>query len=118
LPDRSDPGYTHEYALLASSIAEGETPVKRSLCSVLALTVLAAFPAAAADIARYILPPGNFGGFRHVGLMGARLATFRFDEGGRFLRRAEVYVGTENLRALARKQDRRSAAHARARAGD
>jgi len=36
--------------------------VKRSLGSVLALALLAAVPAAAADIARYILPPGNFGG--------------------------------------------------------
>ena len=36
--------------------------MKRLLNSLLALTVLAAFPAAAADIARYILPPGNFGG--------------------------------------------------------
>src|SRR4029450_1014845 len=36
--------------------------MKRLVCSVLALMVLAAIPAAAADIARYILPPGNFGG--------------------------------------------------------
>jgi acyl-homoserine lactone acylase PvdQ len=36
--------------------------VKRSLCSVLALAVLAAVPAASADLARYVLPPGNFGG--------------------------------------------------------
>src|SRR5258705_9351966 len=36
--------------------------VKRSLCSLLALMVHAAFPASGADIARYILPPGNFGG--------------------------------------------------------
>ena len=34
----------------------------RSLYSALVLTVLTAFPAAAADIARYILPPGNYGG--------------------------------------------------------
>src|SRR5262249_11802234 len=39
-----------------------ETLVKRSLCSALALAVLAAIPAAAADFARCILPPGNFGG--------------------------------------------------------
>jgi Penicillin amidase len=36
--------------------------VKHSPCSLLALVVLAASPAAAADIARYILPPGNYGG--------------------------------------------------------
>ena len=36
--------------------------MKRSLCSVLALAALVAAPAMAADIARYILPPGNFGG--------------------------------------------------------
>jgi penicillin amidase len=36
--------------------------MKRSLCTALALAVLAAWPAAAADLARYILPPGNFGG--------------------------------------------------------
>jgi acyl-homoserine lactone acylase PvdQ len=36
--------------------------MKRLVCSVLALMVLAAIPAGAADIARYILPPGNFGG--------------------------------------------------------
>jgi hypothetical protein len=34
----------------------------RLVCSMVALTVLAAIPAAADDIARYILPPGNFGG--------------------------------------------------------
>src|SRR5262245_14834756 len=34
----------------------------RLVCSVVALTVLAAIPAAADDIARYILPPGNYGG--------------------------------------------------------
>src|SRR5262245_55287819 len=37
-----------------------EEPVKR-LISILALTALGAMPAAAADIARYILPPGNDG---------------------------------------------------------
>jgi Penicillin amidase len=36
--------------------------VKHSLYSVLAFAVLAAFPVAAADTARYVLPPGNFGG--------------------------------------------------------
>ncbi len=36
--------------------------MKRWFCSVLALTVLVTVPAAAADLARYILPPGNFGG--------------------------------------------------------
>jgi Penicillin amidase len=36
--------------------------VKRSICSVLALAALAAVPAAASDLARYVLPPGNFGG--------------------------------------------------------
>ena len=36
--------------------------MKHSLYSVLAFAVLAAFPVAAADTARYILPPGNFGG--------------------------------------------------------
>ena len=45
-----------------ASISEGGTQVKRILSSVLALTVLAAVSAGAADIARYILPPGNFGG--------------------------------------------------------
>jgi acyl-homoserine lactone acylase PvdQ len=38
------------------------TPVKRSLCSIVALAVFAAVSAPAADLARYILPPGNFGG--------------------------------------------------------
>jgi Penicillin amidase len=33
------------------------------LILVFALTILAAIPARAADIARYILPPGNYGGF-------------------------------------------------------
>ena len=36
--------------------------MKHLIYSVLGLTVLAAIPAGAADIARYILPPGNFGG--------------------------------------------------------
>ena len=36
--------------------------MKRSLCSILALGVLAAAPAMATDLARYVLPPGNFGG--------------------------------------------------------
>lgn len=36
--------------------------MKRSLCPVVALAALVAVPAAAADLARYILPPGNFGG--------------------------------------------------------
>jgi acyl-homoserine lactone acylase PvdQ len=36
--------------------------VKRSLRSILVLTVVAAVPAAAGDLARYILPPGNYGG--------------------------------------------------------
>jgi acyl-homoserine lactone acylase PvdQ len=36
--------------------------MKHLIYSVLGLTVLAAIPARAADIARYILPPGNFGG--------------------------------------------------------
>ncbi len=36
--------------------------MKRSLCSVLALALLAAVPAGAVDLARYILPPGNYGG--------------------------------------------------------
>jgi acyl-homoserine lactone acylase PvdQ len=36
--------------------------MRRLIRSVMALTLLAAIPAAAADIARYILPPGNFGG--------------------------------------------------------
>ena len=35
--------------------------MKRYICWVLGLTVLAAVPAAA-EIARYILPPGNYGG--------------------------------------------------------
>jgi hypothetical protein len=43
----------------AARLAEGERRLKRSL--VLALTVLAACPVAAADLARYILPPGNGG---------------------------------------------------------
>ena len=34
----------------------------RSLWSSIAFTLLVALPATAADIARYILPPGNFGG--------------------------------------------------------
>ena len=34
----------------------------RVLCSLLVLTLVAARPAPAADLARYILPPGNFGG--------------------------------------------------------
>jgi acyl-homoserine lactone acylase PvdQ len=34
----------------------------RVLVSILALSLCAAIPAAAADVARYILPPGNFGG--------------------------------------------------------
>jgi acyl-homoserine lactone acylase PvdQ len=36
--------------------------VKRSIRAVLTLAVLAAVPAAASDLARYVLPPGNFGG--------------------------------------------------------
>ncbi|HVO27476.1 MAG TPA: penicillin acylase family protein [Candidatus Margulisiibacteriota bacterium] len=36
--------------------------MKRLICSLLGLTLLAAIPARAADLARYILPPGNFGG--------------------------------------------------------
>jgi acyl-homoserine lactone acylase PvdQ len=36
--------------------------VKRHLCSALLVAALAAVPAGATDIARYILPPGNFGG--------------------------------------------------------
>jgi acyl-homoserine lactone acylase PvdQ len=36
--------------------------VKRSPCAVLAFSIVAAVPAAGADLARYILPPGNFGG--------------------------------------------------------
>jgi acyl-homoserine lactone acylase PvdQ len=36
--------------------------VKSSLGSVLVLTILAAFRTAAADTARYVLPPGNYGG--------------------------------------------------------
>ena len=36
--------------------------MKRSIRSVLTLAVLAAVPAAASDLARYVLPPGNFGG--------------------------------------------------------
>jgi acyl-homoserine lactone acylase PvdQ len=35
---------------------------KRALLLLLTLTLLAAMPAAAEDIARYILPPGNYGG--------------------------------------------------------
>src|SRR5262245_36304874 len=35
--------------------------MRRLICSLM-LTTLAAIPAAAADIARYILPPGNYGG--------------------------------------------------------
>src|SRR5262249_61745633 len=38
-------------------------PMQRLISSLFALTTLAAIPAAATDIARYILPPGNFGGF-------------------------------------------------------
>jgi acyl-homoserine lactone acylase PvdQ len=37
--------------------------VTRLMCSVLAFVVLFAAPARTADIARYILPPGDFGGF-------------------------------------------------------
>ncbi len=36
--------------------------MKHSPCSLLALVVLAASPAPAADLARYVLPPGNYGG--------------------------------------------------------
>src|SRR5436190_5283869 len=36
--------------------------VKTFMRSLLGLAILAAVPAAAADLARYILPPGNFGG--------------------------------------------------------
>ena len=36
--------------------------MKHWLCSAMALGILAAMPARGADIARYILPPGNFGG--------------------------------------------------------
>src|SRR5262249_26299358 len=39
-----------------------EEPVQRLASSVIALVLLAAIPSAAADIARYILPPGNYGG--------------------------------------------------------
>jgi len=35
----------------------------RWLCAIVTLGVLAALPARAADVARYILPPGNYGGF-------------------------------------------------------
>ena len=45
-----------------AALAERRTRVKRSFWSAVVLTVLAASPAAAADLARYILPPGNFGG--------------------------------------------------------
>jgi hypothetical protein len=43
-------------------LPEEENQMRHSPYAVLALTVLAAFPVAAADTARYILPPGNFGG--------------------------------------------------------
>src|SRR5882724_7349308 len=43
-------------------VDRGGCQVKSSLYPVLALTVLTVLPAAAADIARYILPPGNYGG--------------------------------------------------------
>ncbi len=36
--------------------------MKNLICSILGLTLVAAIPARAADIARQILPPGNFGG--------------------------------------------------------
>jgi acyl-homoserine lactone acylase PvdQ len=36
--------------------------INRALCSLAALSLLAAAPARAADVARYILPPGNYGG--------------------------------------------------------
>ncbi len=36
--------------------------MKKSLCAIVALTLFAASPAVAADTARYIVPPGNFGG--------------------------------------------------------
>ena len=36
--------------------------MKSLLCALLGLGVVAAIPAGAADVARYILPPGNFGG--------------------------------------------------------
>jgi hypothetical protein len=37
--------------------------VKHSIYAALGLIILAAMPAAATDVARYVLPPGNFGGF-------------------------------------------------------
>jgi len=43
-------------------LRNGGTPVKNLFWSALALVTLATSPCAAADIARYILPPGNFGG--------------------------------------------------------
>lgn len=36
--------------------------MKRLLCSVAILTLLGSIPASATDLARYVLPPGNFGG--------------------------------------------------------
>jgi hypothetical protein len=36
--------------------------IRRALSSLVALALLCSLPAAAADVARYILPPGNFGG--------------------------------------------------------
>src|SRR5262249_8188991 len=41
---------------------EGEISVKRTVCSIFALAALVAGPAMASDLARYILPPGNYGG--------------------------------------------------------
>src|SRR6185369_5745980 len=43
-------------------LRNGGTAVKNLFWSALALVTLATSPCAAADIARYILPPGNFGG--------------------------------------------------------
>src|SRR5262249_25681704 len=48
------------------SIPGRRTPVTRSLAPTLALALLIASPALAADIARYILPPADYGG--HTGL--------------------------------------------------
>src|SRR5262245_29615684 len=59
--------------------------MRRLICSVVALTVLAAIPAIAADITRYSLPPGNFGGPTVGGkpyALSRRGSTFRVQADG------------------------------------
>src|SRR5262245_19723908 len=62
---RHDDRYAGRCSLVGIRTArsqKGKTLVKLSLYSVLALAALTAVPAPAADLARYILPPGNYGG--------------------------------------------------------